>query len=243
MGTKATQKWLGTRRRRIYLMRHGEVDYFDALGKPFKLDTVPLNAEGRLQAQDAARELAKVPLDRVVASCLERSIETAHLVVHQRNLIVENCDELREIEPGRLADLAQKTPDEIEQLFLGALASDLGPETCFLGGEKFASLRDRVLRCYGELLADPKWVQLLIVAHGVVNRMLLAHVLGLPYSGLGKLEQDAGCINLIDVDDAGHGLVRLLNYTPANSVKAGMELTTLERLYLQFCQRCPRPSA
>ena len=237
MGTRATQKWIGTRRRRIYLMRHGEVDYFDAAGQPYRLDTVPLNAEGRMQAQDAARELAQVPLDRVIASCLARSVETANLVVHQRNLIVENRHELREIEPGRLADLAQKTPDEIERLFLGALANDLEPTTRFLHGETFASLGDRVLLCYQELVADPKWVQMLIVAHGVVNRMLLAHVLGLPYSGLGILEQDAGCINLIDVDDAGHGLIRLLNYTPANPVKAGMELTTLERLYLQYCQR------
>jgi broad specificity phosphatase PhoE len=242
MGTKPTQKWIGTRRRRIYLMRHGEVDYFDADGKPYRLDTIPLNAEGRLQAQDAARELAKVPLDRVVASCLARSVETANLIVYQRNLIVENRHELREIEPGRLADLAEKTPEEIERMFLGALACDLEPTARFLGGETFASLRQRVLLAYQELLAEPKWLHLLIVAHGVVNRMLLAHILGLPFSGLGKLEQDAGCINLIDVDDDGHGLVRLLNYTPANPVKAGMELTTLERLYLQFRQRCPRPS-
>jgi probable phosphoglycerate mutase len=243
MDTTATTQWLGTRRRRIYLMRHGEVDYFDALGKPFKLDTVGLNAEGRMQAQDAARDLAKVPLDRVVASCLARSVETAQLVVYQRNLIVENRDDLREIEPGRLADLTKKTPDEIERMFLGALAADLGPATRFLDGETFAAVRCRVQRCYLELLAEPKWTQMLVVAHGVVNRMVLADVLGLPYSGLGALEQDAGCINVIDVDDAGHGLVRLLNYTPANPVKSGMELTTLERLYLQFCQRCPKPSA
>ena len=74
MVENATKKWPPPPRRRIYLMRHGEVDYFDALGKPFKLDTLGLNAEGRLQAQDAARELAKVPLDRVVSSCLARSI-------------------------------------------------------------------------------------------------------------------------------------------------------------------------
>jgi broad specificity phosphatase PhoE len=240
MAAKPTQLWIGTRRRRIYLMRHGEVDYFDADGNPFRLDTVPLNAEGRMQAQDAARELAKIPLDRAITSCLARSIETANLVVCRRNLIVENRHELREIEPGRLADLTQKTPDEIERAFLGALGSDLRPETRFLGGETFASLRARVLQCYEELLADPKWLQLLIVGHGVVNRMLLAHVLGLPFAGLGVLEQDAGCLNVVDVDDAGHGLIRLLNYTPANPVKAGMELTTLERLYLQFSQRRPR---
>ena len=71
----------------------------------------------------------------------------------------------------------------------------------------------------------------MIVGHGVVNRLILSRILGMSLSCLGALEQDAGCINLIYVDDAGRCLVRLLNYTPVNPVKTGMELTTLERLY------------
>ena len=37
-------------RRRIFLMRHGSVTYFDSAGKPFLPESVPLNAQGREQA-------------------------------------------------------------------------------------------------------------------------------------------------------------------------------------------------
>src|SRR5581483_12279398 len=97
--------WIGTPRRRIVLMRHAEVDYFDAVGVPFKPQTVPLNAEGRLQAQHAARELAGNPFDRAVCSGLVRSIETAAVVAGHRDVTIEQCPDLCEIEPGRLADL------------------------------------------------------------------------------------------------------------------------------------------
>ncbi len=67
--TEKLQQW---KRRRIYLMRHGDVSYFDAAGRPFRPDTVPLNDAGRLQAEAAGRLLADVPIDRVVASDLPR---------------------------------------------------------------------------------------------------------------------------------------------------------------------------
>ena len=51
---------------------------------------------------------------------------------------------------------------------------------------------------------------------------------------LGKIEQDACCINLIDVADDGTPLVRLINFTPSNPLKAGMTLSTLEGLAAQF---------
>ena len=49
-------------------------------------------------------------------------------------------------------------------------------------------------------------------------------------------EQDAGCINMIDVDEQGFTIVRLLNYTPYNAAKQGLELTTMERYFLEFPQ-------
>src|SRR5262245_49483102 len=119
----------GSTRRRIYLMRHGEVSYFDDQGKPFRPNTVPLNAEGRAQAEAAARELAAVPLDRVVASDLDRSVETARIVAGGRGLAVEIRPDLREIQPGRLADIP---PEARQRVFVGAFAEGIGRETCFL---------------------------------------------------------------------------------------------------------------
>jgi phosphoserine phosphatase len=240
----ATEKWARPRRR-VYLMRHGEVNYFDEQGRPFRPETVPLNAEGRRQAEAAGAALTAVPLDLALTSGLRRTTETASLVLAGRGLALQSEPRLREIETGRLSDWAAASPAEVERLVLGALPADLRPEARFLAGETFASLQQRVGECWGEVLARGDWRHLLIVAHGVVNRLVLSNLLGAGLAGLGRLEQDAGCINLIEVfdpvdvehvDQSGTALVRLVNFTPANPLKQGMDLSTLEGLYRQYLQ-------
>src|SRR5262245_27780971 len=108
---KTREKWSRPVRRRVFLLRHGDLSYFDEAGRPFRPDTVPLNAEGQMQAEAAARALAEVPNDRVVSSDLLRSVETAELVCGGRNFPIEKRHELREIQPGRLGDISD---DEIE---------------------------------------------------------------------------------------------------------------------------------
>jgi probable phosphoglycerate mutase len=220
-----------TPRRRIYLVRHGDVTYFDRQGRPFPPANVPLNDEGRQQAAATARELAAVPLDRVVVSDLVRAMETAAILTADRGLTLEPHAQLREIQPGRLADLP---PDAAVKAFLGAFTSEFDRGARFLGGETFGSLADRVLDCFQELLNDRGWRHLLIVAHGGVNRVILANALALGLRGFGVFEQDPCCLNILDVADDGRFLIRLVNYTPYNTTKLGLELTTMEKLYLQY---------
>jgi hypothetical protein len=68
-------------RRRIYLLRHAEVAYFDEHGQPVAPDEVPLTPTGRRQAERAGTALAGVRLDRVLTSGLPRTVETARLVL------------------------------------------------------------------------------------------------------------------------------------------------------------------
>jgi probable phosphoglycerate mutase len=230
----ATEKSFGRHRRRVYLMRHGEVDYFDANGRPLRPDSVPLNAEGKEQALAIARELADVPFDRVITSGLRRADETAALVIGRRTLELERWPELREIQPGHVREWGSVSEAEVRQAFVGTLTTDLRADSQFLRGETYGALLGRVLPCFQRLLVDSSWQHLLIVAHGVVNRALLCTACGAGLPSFAGLEQDAGCINLIDVDDAGRCLVRLINYTPWNPLKIGQTLTTMERLYLQY---------
>lgn len=222
-------------RRRIYLMRHAEVAYFDEAGRPHRPQTVPLTPEGREQAAAAARALAPVPLDRAVISGLPRTVETARIIVGERPLTLEARPELREIEGGRLGDIPE---DRLEAAFAGAFSPTLDRETRFLGGETFGDLVDRVVPAFRALCREPGWRQLLIVAHGGVNRAILLDALGAPIGSFGAIEQDAACINIVDVEPAGEGairsIVRLLNHTPYNEQKRGLELTTMERLYRRY---------
>src|SRR5262245_2391966 len=109
-------------RRRLYLARHGDVRYFDDQGQPFRPNGVPLSPEGRRQAASLADFFRDVPLDRVVSSDLTRAAETAALVAEGRVLTVETREALREIQPGRLVDIA---PDGLKRAFVGAFADSL----------------------------------------------------------------------------------------------------------------------
>lgn len=217
-------------RRRIYLMRHGEVSYFDELGRLFEPNSVPLNAEGRRQAEAAAEWLQRVSLDRVVTSGLPRTVETAERTTLGRGLPIEVDADLREIQPGPVLEMTET----IETTFVHAMSGDITPDRAFLGGETFGALDRRVGDSLARLLADGSWRQMLVAAHGGVNRAILCRALGGSLRGFGNFEQDAACINIIDAEADGTLLVRLVNFTPYNPLKIGMEETTMERLYAEY---------
>lgn len=217
-------------RRRLYLLRHGEVNYVEQ-GRHVPPDHVHLNEAGRAQARAAAQALAGVSLDRAVVSGLARTIETAQIVLGERAVPIETVPALSEIRGGRITHLP---PAELRSTFVDALTRRLSPTDTFLLGETFGDFRDRVVPAFRELIADTAWGAMLLVLHGGVNRVILADVLGLELHGLGHFEQDAGCINLIDFDARGYGIVRAVNYTPYNPLKSGLSLTTMERYFLEF---------
>jgi probable phosphoglycerate mutase len=214
-------------------MRHGEVTYFDRSGPLPSPTEVVLNDDGREQAAAAAVALAGVALDRVVTSGLARTDQTAAIVVGDRELDIERHADLEEIAPGLTSGVAL---EEVGQAIARGFSGPIDRETQFLGGESYGAFLDRVLPCWGRLIADQNWKTMLVVTHGGVNRAILAHVLGSGLSGFGALEQDPAAINIIDVDDAGSGLVRLVNFTAYNPLKQGWHLTTMERLFVEYVE-------
>jgi probable phosphoglycerate mutase len=216
-------------RRRLYLLRHGDVSYFDDDGMPYKQDEVSLNDDGRRQAKAAADALVDARLDRIVVSGLPRTVQTAAYLRDGRDIEVAVREGLREIEPGRMDD---HPPAELETMFTNALRTRLERDTRFLGGETFGSLLDRVLPTFESLLEDSTWNEMAIVAHGGTNRAILCRCLGAELTTFASLEQDPACINVIDVDESGAFLVRLINFTPWSPTKHDLRATTMERIWL-----------
>jgi broad specificity phosphatase PhoE len=213
-------------RRRIYLMRHARVAYFED-GRPLHPETVPLTDEGREQASAAGEALAGIHFDRVITSGLPRTLETARIVARDRE--VESWPELREIESGRLAEIPE---DELERAFVEAWRDVVPEEARFLGGETVGSLLDRVLPAIDRLLADRDWDVVLAVLHGGVNRAILSHALTGGRALLGNLEQSPGCINVLDVGD--DWVVRAVNITPTDLAHRNGRLRTMEELWAEF---------
>ena len=213
-------------RRRIYLMRHAQVAYFED-GEPVRPDLVPLTAEGRKQAEAAAAFLDGIRFDRVITSGLPRTLETAEIVASGAD--IESWPELREIEAGRLADIPE---DQLERTFIEAWRDVVPEEVRFLGGETIGSLLDRVLPAVERLLADDEWDVVLAVLHGGVNRAIISHALTGERAMLGNLEQSPGCVNILDVGD--DWVVRAVNVSPTDPTHLGGRLRTMEELWAEF---------
>jgi broad specificity phosphatase PhoE len=220
-------------RRRLYLMRHGEVAYFDADGRPLPDDDVGLTDEGRAQARAAAALLAATPVDRVVTSGLRRTLETAALVAP--HVEPESWPELRELRGAKLSTIPE---DELEEEFVGAFRGVVPLERRFLGGETIGGLFDRVLPAVDRLLADESWDTVLAVLHGGVNRAILSWALTGERLYLGPFEQAAGCINVLDVGDDGW-IVRAVNHSPLDPAHLETRLTVMERYWQQYRRERP----
>jgi len=213
-------------RRRLYLMRHARVRYFEGLDPA----QVVLTEEGRAQAEAARRALQGVKFDRVVTSGLPRTLETARIVAP--GLEPESRNGLRELESGEIRGMP---PDEVQEMMSTAFRGVVPLETRFLGGETVAALFDRVVPELEALLADESWDVLLLVLHGGVNRAILGHALTGDRVFLGGFEQSPGCINVLDVGADGRWIVRAVNHTPYDAAHLDApRTTTMEQLWAEY---------
>ena len=223
-------------RRRIYLMRHGSVTYFDAAGKPVLPEQVPLNEAGCAQADaaGAAFAAAGVRFDRVITSNLPRTGETAArvLAASGQQIAPDAWPELAEIRGGRLSNIPA---GELKQACTGAFDGLVDPGQRFLGGESVGELMDRVHPALARLRADPDWDTALLVLHGGVNCAILSLALTGQRLFLGGLAQTAGCINALDVGSAPNDwVVRFVNHVPPSPLQPDARSTTMEDLFKQY---------
>jgi broad specificity phosphatase PhoE len=223
-------------RRRIFLMRHGAVTYFDTAGQPYLPESVPLNDYGRSQASAAGRVFAEQEMvfDRVIVSGLPRTVETARRVLAEtgQDIVPEVWPEFEEMRGGRLSDIADA---DLQAAFTGAFDGLVPEERQFLGGESVGQLMDRVFPALARLRADESWQTALLVLHGGVNRAILSRALTGQRLFLGNLAQTAGCINGLDVGQGEHDwVVRFTNFSPPAPLQFQARATTMELLLDQY---------
>jgi broad specificity phosphatase PhoE len=217
-----------TARRRIYLMRHAQVRYFEGLDP----EQVVLTEEGRRQARSAADALAGVTFDRVVTSGLARTLETARIVAP--GIEPEARYGLREIESGEIRGLE---PEAVQEMMATAFRGVVPLETRFLGGESIDALFDRALPEIDGLLADHGWDVLLLILHGAVNRAILGRALTGDRVFLGGFEQSPGCINVLDVAADRTWIVRAVNHTAYDPAHIDApRTTTMEHLWQEYTE-------
>ena len=217
-------------RKRLFLMRHGEVAYYTPDGKPVPdFNKVGLTENGEAQAHAVGALLAEAQIDLAGHTPLPRTRATLDAVLQGRDVPTEVFDDMREAGHGTLIHEQQQMLDR----FVYGLDHAGTPGAVFgADGEAFADVYERVSRTVEALFLRPGWRCAVLVGHGIANRAALAWACGAGLHGLAGFEQDSGCLNVIDADvvdgEIKRRLVRLVNFTPYSPAKHGLTLTTME---------------
>ena len=194
---------------RLYLARHGQVQGYDQFPVYGHTD-VELTEVGLLQMEHLADRLRLAELHAIYSSDLKRTVTGARLVGRNHDVPLTALPQLREVYFG---DWEGTSFREIRVNFPELLTrreTDLVSFEPPGGGESIGKLAERVMACFGEILERHAEKNLLLVAHGAVNRVILCNALGLPLSRMFNLQQDYGCLNIIDYFP-DRTLVRLVN--------------------------------
>jgi broad specificity phosphatase PhoE len=229
----------GSRRRRIYLFRHGTVSYVNAEGQSVpNARLVELTPRGRTEASQMGEVFADVVIDRALCSGLPRTRQTGQLVLGDREIELEENLQLEEIAAG-VPELDENF-DFMRELAYAPGNAATDPEAQLLNGERFADAETRVVAVIEGLLAEDDWDDIAIFAHGGVNALLLGWALGMGRAALAKLEQDMCCLNVIDVDqdpetkEFRRAFVRAMNITAYDYTKHDIRLTAWESIASKF---------
>jgi probable phosphoglycerate mutase len=200
-----------------YLLRHGALAGNSRDCFVGQID-LPLAPEGVRQATALARALRGRGISAIHCSDLQRCRQTAAIIAGELHLPVEEHGELREIALGAWeglprCDVAERWADQFAAR--GRDIENFRPPA----GESFADCLARALPTW-QAITRPGREAVAVIGHAGLNRVLLCHVLGLPIAELFRIDQDYGCINLVE-RSGGRPWVKLANGKPADLAQAG----------------------
>jgi alpha-ribazole phosphatase len=194
---------------RIYLIRHGQVAGFDQPRYNGQAD-VALTELGIEQYHGLTERLADAPLTACYSSDLSRCTIGAEIICREFGLQPVLRPELRELNIGIWEGLPwqeiKANWPEGWQARLADLVNYRVPQ-----GENLLDVQARVMPVISEIVERHKGEEVLVVAHGGVNRIVLLNAIGAPLAGMFNIEQNYGCLNIIDYYTDERATVKLLN--------------------------------
>ncbi len=195
-------------RTRLYLVRHGELTTSREWRYVGHMD-VELNDNGVNQIKKLGIRLLQENIHHVLASDLQRCVKSAEIIGAMIGLTPVSYKEFREINIGHwegmtLEEIVTEYKEEFDER-----SSNLATFRVS-GGESFKDVYERVIPQLEACIKKHRGENILLVAHGGVNRVILCHVLGLDLNNLVKIDQAYACLNIIDFFESTP-VVRLIN--------------------------------
>ena len=194
---------------RLYLARHGQVVGFENPTANGHTD-VDITETGVAQMNTLAERLRDIELSAIYATGLKRTEKGAGIIGRYHDCPVISKPDLKEIYFGAWEGMAL---EEIEEAYPGELKKrsfDIAGYKPPGDGESMKDASKRILPCLKEIIMENIGKNILVVAHGGVNRIILCNALDMNISRLFNLEQDYGCLNIIDYF-SDNAVVKLVN--------------------------------
>lgn len=168
----------------IDLLRHGEVEGPVAVARGCGTN-VSLTERGRAEMDRVARVLQiEGSLTAIASSPLSRCALFAEQFSNQSDTPLTILPQMREIDFGNWE--GKQAHEITEQALLTQFMEN--PDGVQLpGGESFNQFAERIIAAWETWLAGASGEHRLLISHGLVKRVLLSHLLGLPLSQIWRL--------------------------------------------------------
>ncbi len=171
----------------IILVRHGETEWNVREVFRGRID-IELNQTGIKQAELLAEFLSKRKLDAIYSSPLQRAVKTAEIIAGYHKLPVEIAPGLIDFDYGKWQGLPhQEVKDKYKELYAEWISR---PEKVKIpAGESLNDVRKRAMRVVSEVITTYEGT-VVLVAHRVVNKVLICALLELDNSHFWNIRQD-----------------------------------------------------
>jgi len=198
-----------TEKTRIYLIPHGEVEGAGTRRYNGHAD-VSLSERGVAQYHLMKERLAGRNISACYTSDLVRCVVGAEIIGSRLGLTPVLEPGLRELDIGiwegkTWAELQSKYPLEW-QARIADIVNYRVP-----GGESLNDLHARIIPVINAIVERHRGEDVLVVAHGGANRVILLDTMSAPLSSLFTIEQEYCCLNIIDYFADGKAVIKLLN--------------------------------
>lgn len=187
--------------RKIFLVRHGQIDY-GSEKRYIGITDLPLSDAGIRQVTRLKEFFSGIEIEKVFTSPLKRCMQTADILLEGSNAEEKILDELKEINMG---EWENETINYIKANFREMYEKRGSNIDVFIppGGESFEQLQKRVIPAF-EYIALNTTGNTLIISHAGVIRVILSKLLNFPLKDIFKISQPYGCINQLSWDITCH---------------------------------------
>ena len=192
---------------RIILVRHGETDWNKQEIFRGRMD-INLNQNGIKQAQAIGEELKEQKLNAVYSSPLSRAQATARIIADYHELNVNVDPGFIDMNYGKWQGISHEdVKAQYPEMY--ALWQEQPHLVKFPDGESLDDVRHRAMNALEQIISRHKNDTVVIVAHRVVNKVMLCAVLGLDTSHFWLIRQDTCCINIFENSPMGYVIFHL----------------------------------